>query len=71
MLPWYHTDFEEIVEAVAGGITMLGISLTDSELRLVADCAEAPAGIGTKLPLTVKQSDGLFFFIIRLKEDRA
>ena len=58
-----YTCFYELTELLIERATMLHIVYEDGVLRLIADCADPGALTELTLPVEVRQSDGLCFFL--------
>ena len=59
------SSFYTVAEALLDSVTMLYITVKDSQLRLTADCAQPPE---LTIPVDIRESDGLYYFILSCTE---
>ena len=55
------TAFYTVAEALLGSAARMHIAVGETQIRIAADCAEPPS---VPLPAEIRESDGLYYFII-------
>ena len=63
-----YTAFQQVIEAVAGSVTQMHIAVSGTQIRLTAD-GKQPADVS--VPAEIRESDGLYYFIITGREGEA
>ena len=63
-----YTVLRTVIDSILGSVTRLHIAVSRAQIRVNADCAQPPS---PGLPAEIKESDGLYYFIITDKEGGA
>ena len=63
-----YTMFQKVIGSLLNSVTRIHIAVSGAQIRVSADCAQPPSA---DIPAEIKESDGLYYFIITDREGGA